>query len=118
MAKQAFNVTKNRLVVETVQVADNVFSRFLGLMGKPGIPRNEGLWIVPCSDIHSCFMRFEFDALFINKEGKVLHTVERMKAWRLSKFVRGGWGVLELDGGVIADSGTEIGDVVEFREAL
>lgn len=112
MAKRALNQTKNNIVAEVVDIADNPWTRFWGLMNKPGVAKGYGLWIIPCADIHSFFMRFEFDALFIDKQGKVLHLVEKMKPWRISKFVKGGHGVLELDGGVIAQSGTEVGDVI------
>ena len=117
MGKQALNVTKNTVVASQVRMADNYFSRLMGLMGKPGLPPGEGLWILPCSDIHSCFMRFEFDAVFVDKQHKVLHLMESMKPWRISKFVRGGHAVLELPAGAIAASGTVIGDIIELRDA-
>ncbi|MBY0405706.1 MAG: DUF192 domain-containing protein [Cyanobacteria bacterium] len=110
------NRTKSVVVAEPVQIADNFFSRLMGLMGKPGLPDKTGLWIVPCSDIHSMFMRFEFDAIFIDKEGKVLHLQQKMKPWRFSKLVWKARAVLELNGGVIEATGTEIGDYLEFEE--
>lgn len=116
MGKQAINVTRESIVAENVRVADNYFTRLMGLMGKPGLPAGHGLWIKPCSDIHSCFMRFEFDAIFVDKQHKVLHLVERMKPWRISKFVRGGHAVLELPAGAVAESGTQIGDLIELRD--
>lgn len=117
MGKQAINITRQSVVAAEVRMADHYFSRLMGLMGKPSLPPQEGLWILPCSDIHSCFMRFEFDAIFVDKQNKVLHLVERMKPWRISKLVRGGRAVLELPAGTIAASGTEIGDIIELREA-
>jgi len=116
MGKQAINVTRQSVVAAEVRMADNYFSRLMGLMGKPSLPPKQGLWILPCSDIHSCFMRFEFDAIFVNKQHQVLHLVERMKPWRISKFVKGGHAVLELPAGAIAESGTQIGDLIELRE--
>jgi len=104
------------VVAAEVRMADNYFSRLMGLMGKPGLSPQQGLWILPCCDIHSFFMRFEFDAIFVNKQHQVLHLVERMKPWRISKFVKGGHAVLELPAGAIAESGTQVGDVIELRE--
>lgn len=115
MGRQVLNLTQNTLVAVDVRMADNVFKRFCGLMGKPGLPPFHGLWIVPCNDIHSCFMRFEFDAIFVDKENRVLHLVERMKPWRVSKFVKGGRAVLELPAGTIEASRTQIGDILEIR---
>ena len=117
MAKQAINVTRQAVVASNVKMADNYFKRLKGLMGQPVIPEGFGLWIVPCNDIHSCFMRVEFDAVFLDKENRVLHLMERMKPWRVSKFVKGGRAVLELPAGVIAATGTQVGDQLELREA-
>lgn len=110
------NETRGNVVVETVEMADNFFTRFKGLMGRPGIPHDHGLWIVPCADIHSFFMRFEFDAVFLSKEGTVLHLIRNMKPWRMSKWVKGGHIVLELDGGVIDEKGVALGDVIQLEK--
>lgn len=115
MGYEAFNKTRQTLVASDVRKADSYFKRLVGLMGKPLIPEGFGLWIVPCQDIHSFFMRVEFDAIFLNKDGQVLHLMERMKPWRISKFVRGGKVVLELPAGVIAKTGTQVGDELELR---
>lgn len=110
--KRAVNTTKNVMIAKHVRVADNFLSRLKGLMGVPGLPEGHGLWIVPCADIHSCFMRFEFDAIFMDHGGKVVHLVERMKPWRMTPWIKGSKVVLELDGGVIDKTGTELGDIV------
>lgn len=116
MALQVLNSTKNTLVAVECRVADSYFSRLVGLMGKKSLAPFHGLWITPCRDIHSCFMRFEFDAIFVDAENRVLHLVERMKPWRVSKFVKGGRAVLELPAGTIAATGTEVGDQLTWME--
>ena len=108
--KTVRNQTRNTLLVENLEVADNMWTRFLGLMGRPSIPEGYGLWIEPCADIHSCFMRFLFDAVFVDKDGIVLHLVESMPAWRCSKWVKGGRAVLELPAGTIAKTDIQLGD--------
>lgn len=116
MGRQVVNITRQSVVAKDVTTADNYFKRLMGLMGKPGLPEHAGLWIVPCNDIHSFFMRFEFDAIFVDKQNTVLHLVERMKPWRISKFVKGGRAVLELPAGTIAATQTQVGDQIELRE--
>lgn len=110
MGYEVINNTRRTVVATDTRKADTYCKRLIGLMGKPSIPKGFGLWITPCQDIHSFFMRFEFDAIFLNKEGKVLHLMERMKPWRISKFVKGGKVVLELPAGAITESGTQLGD--------
>ncbi len=116
MAKRAVNITRNVEVASHVRLCNNPWSRFWGLMNKPGLPEGHGIWIVPCSQIHSCFMRFRFDAIFMDKQGTVLHLEEKMKPWGLSKMIWKARAVLELDGGVIAKTGTGVGDVIELRD--
>jgi uncharacterized protein len=115
MGKQAFNMTRQSLIAAEVKVADNYLKRLIGLMGQPNLPPQAGLWIVPCNDIHSFFMRFEFDAIFVDKQNKVVHLVERMRPWRISKFVKGGRAVLELPAGTINTTHTQLGDLIELR---
>ena len=114
---RAQNTTRGTIVAGRVMVADNPWTRFMGLMGKPGLPDDVGLWIVPCKDIHSFWMRFEFDALFLDKNGVVVHMVERMRPNRISKIIAKSHGVLELNGGVIAQTGTQLDDTVRIESA-
>lgn len=84
------------VLAERVLVADNPWLRFKGLMGRPELSPGEGLLLQPCSSIHSCFMRFEFDALFLDKDNRVIHIVDAMKPWRLSPIIWKAKQVLEL----------------------
>ncbi|MBY0450706.1 MAG: DUF192 domain-containing protein [Cyanobacteria bacterium] len=106
----AHNQTRNITVAHSVETADTYFSRLFGLMGRAGLPQGHGMWITPCADIHSFFMRFSFDALFLSKTGEVLHSVSAMAPWRVSRWVRGSAGVLELPAGVIEKTQTQLGD--------
>lgn len=82
-----------------VQVADTFFARLRGLMGCKQLAPGEGLLLIPCPQIHTCFMRFNIDAVFCDKSGKVLYVKEQMKPWRWGRLVRGGHCTLELPGG-------------------
>jgi len=84
-------------------VADTFFSRFRGLMGKSPIERP--LWIVPCADIHTFFMKEAIDAVFLSKEGKVLRVAEVMPKNKMSGMVQGGHSVLELPAHTLAGMG-------------
>lgn len=98
------------MLVDRGWVAATMWSRVQGLLGRKGLEPGEGLLITPCNSIHSMWMRFRFDALFLDREGTVLHAIHDMKAWRISRIVFGAHQVLELPSGVIAATGTEKGD--------
>lgn len=111
------NVTRGTtLATSSARAADPV-RRGVGLMGRKGLAEGEGLIIDPCNGIVSFFMRFRFDAVFLDAEGHVCHLVENMTPWRVSKIVRGAKRVVELPAGVVQRSGTEVGDAVEIADA-
>ena len=62
---QIENVTRGILVVTRGRSADNFFTRFKGLMGAPCLAAGEGLLILPCNSIHTHFMRFPIDVLYV-----------------------------------------------------
>lgn len=104
------------VLADNLEVADSFLKRTKGLLGRSGICRGEGLHIIPCSSIHSFFMKFDFDAVFINKKNEVVYLNKNMPAWRVSKVCFSANSVIELPAGIINETETEIGDVLEFSD--
>jgi uncharacterized membrane protein (UPF0127 family) len=94
-----------------------MWTRFMGLMGKDSLPAGGGLIIRPCNSIHSFFMRFVFDAVFVGGDAQVVHVVHEMKRRRGTKLVRGAKCVIELPAGVLRATETGIGDHIEIEAA-
>lgn len=111
---KAINTTKNIVIVSRVRVANNPVTRFLGLLPESHLPEDDGLLLVPCRSIHSYFMRFIFDAVFIDKTNKVVHLIENMKPWTASSYIWKSKKVLELPAGTISRKSIEINDIIEF----
>jgi uncharacterized protein len=86
-----------------------------GLMGRRGLPAGEGLLLSPAPSIHTAFMRFPIDALFLDRELEVLEIVERLGPWRIA-VKRGARAVLELPAGEAARCGVLVGDRLALRE--
>lgn len=78
-----------------VRVADTFWSRFLGLMGKKGMDVEEALLLTGCSGIHTCFMRFAIDVVYLDADFKVLSR-ETVVPWRIGRFVKGAKHVVEV----------------------
>lgn len=110
----AFNVTRGRVVASSVEKADTAAARGKGLLGRETMGAQEGLWIVPCPMIHTFFMRFPIDVLFLDRENKVVRVIENLKPWRVSPWVFSAHSVLELAGGVLRGAVVP-GDVLEMR---
>lgn len=101
-------------LAEEVKVARSFLTKFQGLMGRGELAPGHGLLLSPCRSIHSFFMRFPFDAVFLDDERQVLYLMPAMPPFRVSPIVWKAWGVLELPAGTIIATGTRIGDRLEF----
>jgi uncharacterized protein len=115
----ARNQSRASELAARLEVADGLWTRFMGLMGRPGLDPGAGLWLTG-NGIHMMFMRFPIDAVFLGKPDPadggtrpVVSVHPRLKAWTgLVPLVRGADGVLELPAGTIERSGTAVGDRV------
>ena len=85
-----------------VELANTYWTRLKGLMFRKKMAKESVLILDPCPQIHTCFMRFNLDAVFCDKNGIVLYVVENMKPWRFSRFVRGAKYTLEFTSGSLA----------------
>jgi uncharacterized membrane protein (UPF0127 family) len=92
-----------RVVAENLELANSSWSRFVGLMGRPGLERGRGLWLEPCNSIHMLFMRFPIDVLFLDRQRRVKRVVLKLKPWRISPIVFGARTVVELPAGTLSD---------------
>ncbi|MFA5139359.1 MAG: DUF192 domain-containing protein [Elusimicrobiota bacterium] len=97
-------------------MANTPRSRAKGLLGRESLAQDEGMWIVPCSMVHTFFMRFAIDVVFLDRENKVLRVCEGLEPWRVSPWVLRGHSVLELAGSSLRGT-LRKGDVLEFEKA-
>ena len=87
-----------RVVVKRCDVADGFFSRFRGLLGRRGLQSGEGLLLSPSSSVHTMFMRFPIDVVFLDRGLKVVGISADVRPWRLASR-KGARHVLELAAG-------------------
>jgi uncharacterized membrane protein (UPF0127 family) len=83
-----------------------------GLLGRSELAPGEGLWIRPTNSIHMFFMRFAIDAVYLDRDGKVVKVVSRLRPWRMS-FCRRARSVIELAAGEAERWCLQPGDRVE-----
>ena len=117
----ARNVTRGTILAARLEVADGLWGKFMGLMGRRALPEGHGLWLPDSNGIHMMFMRFPIDCVFLGKPATdgsrvVVATRERLPTWTgLVPLVRGAHGVVELPVGTISASGTTVGDRIAFH---
>jgi hypothetical protein len=112
---------EGRKLAARVLKADDHESRGKGLLGRSSLDSEEGLWIVlgaglwivPCPTIHTFFMKFAIDVVFLDGSNKVVKVIENMKPWRLSAWVPSAASVLELSAGVLKGS-VAVGDRLDI----
>lgn len=95
--------------------ADRPLARMRGLIGRRELPAGDGLLLTPAPSIHTAFMRFAIDAVFLDRELRVLKIVERLRPWRAAS-ARGARAVLELAAGECARRDVCEGDRLDVRE--
>ena len=99
-----------RLRLPRVRMTTNAFERMRGLLGR-ALAEDEGLMIAPCNSIHTWFMGFAIDAVFLDRHNRVIKVVHGMKPFRLA-MAFGSSAVLEVKAGVAGQAGIQPGDTL------
>lgn len=107
------NLTRGTVLGDRIDVADTSAKRNQGLLKHKELIQGDGLWIVPCEGIHTFFMKFAIDVVYIDRKKRVRKAVRQIPAWRLSACLSA-HSVIELPVGTIESSKTERGDQLEF----
>jgi hypothetical protein len=119
-SKVVVNLTRSSVVCDHVLIADRAGRRMRGLLGRDSLAPGEGMLLQPAPSIHTAFMRFAIDAVFVDGTLRVKKIVEGLRPWRIAS-ARHAWGVLEMAAGEVRRRGIAIGDqlgVVEVTDQL
>ncbi len=105
-----------RVIAEKISVADRFLPRAAGLLPRKSLEAGEGLLLRPCRQVHTFFMRFPIDVLFLSGSGTVLYLIESMPKGRISPVIRDCRQVLELPGGFLRRYKIGISDTLSFSQ--
>ena len=108
------NRTRGTVVADKAELANGWFTRLRGLIGRRALGSGEGMVIEPCSSIHTFFMAFPIDVLFVDKDQRVIKAAPAVPAWRVGPIAAGARYVVEVPAGTLAASGTAVGDELEW----
>ncbi|MCL4401311.1 MAG: DUF192 domain-containing protein [Acidobacteria bacterium] len=109
MKISVWNQTRNTGLADRAELADTSAKRRTGLLKHTGLGPGEGLWIVPCEAVHTFFMKFAIDLVYLDRKKLVRKVRENVGPWRISACLPA-HSVLELPAGTIRASGTVRGD--------
>ena len=107
------NRTRETLLADHAELADNYWTRFVGLMGRRQLPSGTGLVLKPGGGIHMWFMRIPLDVVHVNKRDQVTHVLRGIQPWRFGPLFVGGKLAIELPVGA-ADQ-TQVGDEIHIE---
>lgn len=111
-----YNSTQNNLIADNVKLADNFVTRTFGLIPRASISDEEALVIKPCCSIHTFFMRFKIDVLFVNNKGKIVGLHENVAPNRILPIYLASDYVIELSAGQILRKNIQKGDIIQINE--
>ena len=110
------NATRGTVLAERAGLARRALERLRGLLGRSSLPEGEGLVIEPCTSIHTFFMRFPIDVLFLDAQGRVLRAIAALGPWRATRIYPRAARVAELPAGTLLRTGTAEGDLVRMED--
>jgi uncharacterized membrane protein (UPF0127 family) len=110
---QVKNLTRQTVLAQYLEVADTGAKRSKGLLGRCGLSPGEGLWIMPCESVHTFGMQFSIDLVYLDKKLRIRKTRSSVPPWRVSACLSAR-SVIELPAGVIQDTQSMPGDILEI----
>jgi uncharacterized protein len=114
------SLTNGTVLCEHMMIADGPWRRMRGLLGRQSLPLGEGMLLQPAPSIHTAFMRFPIDVVFIDGTLRVTKIVHDLRPWRIAAAHRS-WGVIELARGEADRREIDVGDqlgVVQVTDKL
>lgn len=112
---QLVNLTTGDVLADKVETADTFFKRFKGLMLKKYMPESYAMHLKPCRSIHTFFMKFPIDVLYLDGENNIVGIEENLAPGKIGKKVKKARTVVELPKGQISKTETEVGHSIGYK---
>lgn len=114
---QLVDPASGRVLADRIERPRTFFGRGLGLMFRRQLPAGSAMWIEPCDGIHMFWMRFPIDALFLDRQHRVVKVSRRLGLWRVIPYVRKARSVVELPAGTLDGLELPKGHQLELAQA-
>lgn len=112
------NLRTGEIVGECVIKADSFWPRFNGLLGRTFLAPGEGLWLMPCQQVHMLGMQFAVSVWFLDSTGHVCELIEELRPWKISPYIRGARSVIEFPVGWGKSTNTLLGDKIKWQDNI
>lgn len=103
-----------KILSKDILIAETLVDRLIGLMFREKIVGAEGLLLNPCRSIHTFFMRYDLDIVFLSRDNKIIKIIRNLKPWRMTWIYFRANKTLELPAGKLPSELKE-GDILEVK---
>jgi uncharacterized protein len=103
-----------RDLIGSVELATTLHDRMVGLLGRTSLGRDRAMYLSPCNSIHTFFMKFDLDLVFLSKSLRVVRVAQRVRPNRMAWGGRGSWSVVEMESGWFDLGALHTGDEIEI----
>ncbi len=108
------NQSSGASLAQDVATADKPLARIIGLLNRQELLPGQGLIIGPCNSVHTFFMRFPIDVVFVDKNNKIIKAINSLRPFRATGIYFFSTLVIELPAGTLEKTGTCCGDTLKF----
>jgi len=109
---------QRRILVSQLEVAASYWTRTRGLLGRKSLTDDQALWILRCNSVHTFFMKFAIDLIFLSEDMKVVRTVATVRPGRLVWPVWQAASVIELNAGFLSKNPLRVGEQLHVDSAI
>jgi len=104
------NCNQNTMLADKVTVVETFPGRLKGLLGKKRLAKDEAMILKPCKQVHTLFMKFPIDVVFLDEQYRVVHIEENLKSFSISPYVENAKCAVELPAGKVKETGLGMND--------
>jgi len=112
------NLSNNLVLADNAKLADTFWARLVGLLNRNSLEKGEALILKPGNSIHTCFMRFPIDVLFLDKNNKVIGLLPMLRPFRFSPVYFGAYLTIELPSATFQLAQVKLGDSIKIEPPL
>ena len=108
------NLSNQQVIAHSLKRANSFLSRLRGLLFTKELPTGCALHILPCRSIHTFFMKYSIDVLYLNSNQKIVAIDEQLRPGLIGKRYADAVSVIELPAGTVCVTGTRVGDFIQL----
>ena len=103
-------------LADNLVLANTALKRLRGLIGRQALAPNEALWLRPCNGIHTFWMRFAIDVIFVDRQLRIVKLVENIRPFRLTLPAAQAASVIEMPAHTISQHNLRCGDELRVEK--